>query len=110
MMLQVQETSLNTVLTLGLTTLRLHCPVLHDEKMKTLISQMTYLWKTCASETNYATEFCNKMLLKHNKSPLLNTNLSSLHPNLPNHISSGGCYISRGPISQDEFSRSEAGL
>lgn len=109
-MLQVQGTSLNTVLTLGLTTRRLHCPILHDEKIKTLTAQTTHLWKAYVQVRQNMWQNFVIMLSKHNKSLLLNANLSSPHPSLPNHISPGRNYISRGPTSQNEFSRTEAGL
>lgn len=83
-MIQVQGTSINTVMTLGLTTLRLHCPILYDKKIKMFTAQNTDLWKTRASETNYVKKFCNnKMGSKHNESLLLNTNFSSPHPSFP---------------------------
>lgn len=50
------------------------------------------------------------MLSKHSESLLLNTSLISPHPSSPNCGSSGYNYVSRGLISQAEFSRTEPEL
>lgn len=50
------------------------------------------------------------MLYKHSESLLLNSSLISPHPSSPNCGSSGYNYVSRGLISQAEFSRTEPEL
>lgn len=103
---RVHRTSLTTVLTLGLTTLRLYCPILYD-KIKTFKAQTSDLWKRCESETyiwrNFVILKCDPNTINHYYWTL--SNLSSLHPSSPHHSSHGWNHVSRGLISQAEFSR-----